>query len=172
MKTNIDKPNNTSQKTEDISLTNLVLAIILAPVSSFGIIIFFTSAIQFIAQEHWSQIPIIWPPALYLGGIIGGTIGGLIAYIEIRSFLKQNHSLSSVQLFSSDLFYVSLLILLTYILELLSESLLFQGLLFILEIAFFTVIGRNISRKSVEILTMTEEPEIQETDTESELEHN
>lgn len=170
MEPNTEELQSPSQKSEDISLWDLILAVVLAPLSSFCIVIFFTSAIQFIAQEQWPHVPIIWPPVLYLGGIVGGTIGGLIAYVEIRSIVNQNHPLNPVQLFSSDLFYLSLLILLTYVLELLSENLVLQGLLFILEIAFFVIIGRNISRKSLEILTVTEKPEPQDTDTESEME--
>ncbi|MHA2202961.1 MAG: hypothetical protein ACW991_04675, partial [Candidatus Hodarchaeales archaeon] len=98
METNTEESYDTSQKSEEISLWNLTLAIVLAPLSSFCIVAFFTSAIQFIAQEQWPRVPIIWPPVLYLGGIVGGAIGGLIAFIEIRSSLEQNHSLSPVQL--------------------------------------------------------------------------
>lgn len=168
MKTDNINPNESSKSSEEISLGNLVLAIILAPLTSICIVLFITNGIQFIAQEQWSGIPILWPPVLYLGGIVGGTIGGIVTLIEIRSIINQNQPLSPVQLFSSDFFYLTLLLLLTYLLELLSENLIFQGMLFILEIAFFIVIGRNISRKSLEIMTITEDAENQEIGSESE----
>jgi hypothetical protein len=171
MNTDVDKPNTeSSEKSKKISQGDLVLAIIVAPVTSICLVIFITSGIQFIAQEQWSGVPILWPPALYLGGIIGGIIGGIVAFVEIRAFINQDQSLSPIQLFSSDLFYLTLLILLTYVLELLSENLIFQGILFILEIAVFVVIGRNISRKSLEIMTMTDDAENQEIDLETEIE--
>ncbi|MFX0205709.1 MAG: hypothetical protein ACFFDT_06950 [Candidatus Hodarchaeota archaeon] len=165
MMTDDDNPNENLEK---ISLGNLVLAIILAPLISLCLVIFITNGIQFIAQEQWPGIPILWPPLLYLGGIVGGAIGGIVTLIEIRALINQNQPLTPVQLFSSDLFYLTLLMLLTYLLELLSENLIFQGILFILEIAFFVVIGRNVSRKSLEIVTMTEDTENQEIESEPE----
>lgn len=168
MKTNAEEPYDSSENSEDISQGNLILAIILAPLSSLCIVIFITNGIQFIAQEQWAGVPILWPPLLYLGGIVGGTIGGIVAFIEIRAIINQNQSLSPVQLFTSDLFYLSLLILLTYVLELLSENLVFQGILVILEIALFVVIGRNISRKSLELITITEDTKTHEIDSEPE----
>ncbi|MFW9906134.1 MAG: hypothetical protein ACFFFH_17575, partial [Candidatus Thorarchaeota archaeon] len=85
MKTDNINPNESSKSSEEISLGNLVLAIILAPLTSICIVLFITNGIQFIAQEQWSGIPILWPPVLYLGGIVGGTIGGIVTLIEIRS---------------------------------------------------------------------------------------
>lgn len=170
MKTNVEIPYNSSKEPENISLGNVVLAIVLAPLSSFSLVFFVTNGIEFIAQEQWPGVPVLWPPILYLGGIIGGTIGGIVVFLEIRAVINQKKSLGPVQLFSSDLFYIFLLMLLTYVLETLSENLVFQGIFFILEIAFFIVIGRNISRKAIEMLTMTEEPEDQEIDTETKTE--
>ncbi|MFX1505416.1 MAG: hypothetical protein ACFFDC_04790 [Promethearchaeota archaeon] len=168
MITDDDNPNESSENSEEISQGNLVLAVILAPLTSLCLVILITNGIQFIAQEQWPGIPILWPPVLYLGGIVGGAIGGIVTLIEIRTIVNQNQPLTPVQLFSSDLFYLTLLMLLTYVLELLSENLIFQGMLFILEIAFFVVIGRNISRKSLEMITMTEDTENQEIESESE----
>jgi len=170
MKTNVEAPYNSSEEPENISLGNLVLTIILAPLSSFCLVFFVTKGIEFIAQEQWPGVPVLWPPILYLGGIAGGTIGGIVAFLEIRANLNHKQSLTPVQLFSSDLFYLFLLMLLTYVLELLSENVVFQGIFFILEIAFFVVIGRNISRKSIEMLIMTEDPEDQKTDIETKTE--
>jgi hypothetical protein len=168
MKTDDDNSTESSDNSEEISQGNLLLAIILAPLISICIVIFITNGIQFIAQEQWAGVPILWPPVLYLGGIVGGTIGGIVTFIEIREIIDQNRPLNPVPLFSSDLFYLTLLMLLTYVLELLSENLIFQGILFIFEIAFFVIIGRNISRKSLEIMTLTEEAENQKIESESE----
>lgn len=170
MKIDDDNPTESSELSEEISQGSLLLAIISAPLISICIVILITNGIQFIAQEQWAGVPILWPPVLYLGGIVGGTIGGIVTFIEIRTIINQNQRLSSVPLLSSDLFYLTLLMLLTYVLELLSENLLFQGMLFILEIAFFVVIGRNISRKSLELMTLTEDPENKEIELESEPE--
>ena len=170
MKTNDEVPYNSSEEHENISTGYFALALILAPLSCFTLVFFITNGIDFIAQEQWAGVPIIWPSMLYLGGIVGGTIGGIVAFLEVRAYTNQKQSLGTVQLFSSDLFYLFLLVLLTYVLEMLSENLVFQGLLFIFEIAFFIVIGRNVSRKSIEILTVPEDVENQEIEAESDIE--
>ena len=58
--------------------------------------------------------------------------------------------MSNPQLLSSDLLYISLLIILTYVLEFLSESFILHGIFFMLEIGIFIIIGRNISKYTME----------------------
>ncbi|MFX1282019.1 MAG: hypothetical protein ACFFB5_00125 [Promethearchaeota archaeon] len=165
MKSNPEDPNTPSSLSESNNPWNIIIGVVLAPLSSFLIVFCFTTVINFIHNIDInvlnefpflmpyikSQTAIIWPIAIYAGGIIGGIIGGLLAYWEITMKLRKNSPLKPVPLFSSDIFYLGLLIILTYVLELLSESVILQGLLFILEIALFTVIGRYISRMAVSI---------------------
>ncbi|MFX0015409.1 MAG: hypothetical protein ACFE98_12530 [Candidatus Hermodarchaeota archaeon] len=160
-----DGQNNSSSDSEDISPWQITLAIVLAPFTSAVLVIFATEVIDLISQEQWANVPIIWPPLLYIGGIVGGTIGGFVALMELRSVQYKNSALRPTKLFSPDIFYLGLLITLTFMLEMLSESELLQGLLFILEVLFFIVIGRNISRKSLEISSTSEETDIQKTKT-------
>ncbi|UCG90206.1 MAG: hypothetical protein JSU57_00330 [Candidatus Heimdallarchaeota archaeon] len=178
MKSNTEDPISPSSLSESSFPWNLVLAVVFAPLSCFLIVFCFTSIADFIHNIDInlldefpfivpyikSQTPIIWPPALYFGGIIGGIIGGLLAYWEIRTELSKNSSLKPVPLFSSDIFYLGLLTLLIYVLEILSESIILQGLLFILEIAFFTVIGRYISRLTVSVSETSTESDITDTE--------
>jgi hypothetical protein len=96
MKTNVEIPYNSSEEPENISLGDLVLAIVLAPLSSFCLVFFVTNGIEFIAQEQWPGVPVLWPPILYLGGIVGGTIGGIVAFLEIRTVINQKKSLGPV----------------------------------------------------------------------------
>ena len=110
---------------------------------------------------------IIWPPALFVGGTLGGGIGGIVASWEIRAAINENSAITPFQLFPPDLFYLSLLVLLTYVLEMISESIIFQILLFVLEIAWFVVIGRNISKLVLKVSETTENSDIQETDSET-----
>ncbi len=180
MKSNTEDPNTPSNLSEANSPWNIVLAVVLAPLSCYIIVFCFTSLAEFIHNVDInlidgfpfidlyvkSQTPIIWPPALYLGGIIGGIIGGLVVYWEIKIKMSKNNPLRPVKLFSTDIFYLGLLIILTYILELLSESIILQGLLFILEIAFFTFIGRYISRLTVSTSETPEDPSILDKDSE------
>lgn len=151
------------RKNSSQQIQNITLASTLAPLTNFFIVLFFISVVDIISREQWSLL-IIWPPALYVGGIIGGILGGLLAYWEIRIVLSKDSSLKPVTLFSSDIFYLGLLIILTYVLEILSESVILQGLLFILEIAFFTVIGRYINRVIVSISEMSENTNITDAD--------
>ena len=167
MKNNAEELSSPTTPSKSIFPWNLAIAIVLAPLSSFLIVSFFTIAINVISRELWSSSSIIWPQLIYVGGIIGGTIGGIVVYWEIRIAQSKNSSLSPVQLFPPDLFYLGLLFTLTYVLEMLSESLILQGFLFLLEIAWFVVIGRNISKKTLETSEKTEDSDIQNTDSET-----
>ncbi|MHA2244666.1 MAG: hypothetical protein ACXADY_06820 [Candidatus Hodarchaeales archaeon] len=167
MKTNAEELNNPKTPSESISPWNLAIAIVSAPLSSFLIVSFFTLGLNVISQEQWPSSTIFWPQLIYVGGIIGGTIGGSVVYWETRIIKSKNSSLSPAQLFSPDLFYLGLLFTLTYVLEMLSENLVLQGILFILEIAWFAVIGRNISKKILEIQEKIEDSDIQNKDSET-----
>jgi membrane protein implicated in regulation of membrane protease activity len=132
-----------------VTFWDMALAIIIAPITSFFIILLLTNVINFISREDW-DLPIIWPPELFIAGLIGGFIGGIITFWEIRMVQNNKRDLIPGKLFSPDLLYIGGLAVLTYFLEILSESLLLQGLLFLLEIAWFIVLGWNISKLSLE----------------------
>jgi len=128
---------------------NYVLALLTGPVSCYFIVLLFTSGIGIITRETWPNI-IRWPIALFYGGVLGGLIGGIILCWEIWMDYSDKKAITPPQLLSSDLLYIFVLFLLTYLLEFLSESISLQGLFFILYIAFFLVIGRNIGKYSME----------------------
>ncbi|UCE13722.1 MAG: hypothetical protein JSV04_00770 [Candidatus Heimdallarchaeota archaeon] len=153
------------QLLKDYSLWNLGLATAIASLSSFLIVLAFTTALSFISRELWTEM-IIWPPALFIGGGVGGGIGGILASWEIRTAINEKSKITPFQLFPPDLFYLSILVLLTYVLEMLSESLILQILLFVLEIALFIVIGRNISKLTLNVSETIEISDIKETNSE------
>lgn len=155
-----------SQLSEEYSLWNLGQVTVMASLSSFLIVLAFTTVVSLISRELWSEM-IIWPPALFVGGALGGGIGGILASWEIRTAINEDSPITPAQLFPPDLFYLSLLVLLTYVLEMLSESIFLQILLFILEIAWFVVIGRNISKFALKITETPEKFDIQEIDSET-----
>ncbi|MFX0185092.1 MAG: hypothetical protein ACFE95_18570 [Candidatus Hodarchaeota archaeon] len=132
-----------------VTFGEMALAIIIAPVTSFFTILLITNVINFISREDWN-LPVIWPPELFVAGLIGGFIGGIITLWEIRMVQNNKRDLIPGKLFSPDLLYIGGLAILTYFLEIISESLLLQGLLFLLEIAWFIVLGWNISKVSLE----------------------
>lgn len=146
----IKKPQDPTKILTDIPLGTMGYTLLVAPVSSVIIILFITSALAFIARENWANNVIIWPSVLYIGAILGGLIGGIVVCWEIWMSHSNNRPISNPQLLSSDLFYIALLIILTYVLEFLSESFILQGIFFMLEIGLFIVVGRNISKYTLE----------------------
>lgn len=150
----------------NISPWNFFLAVLLAPLTSYFIVVFFTSVLDLISREQWPIYTVIWPPAIYFGGITGGTVGGFLAFWEIRQNSDSNNSLIEARLFTQELLYLGLLTILTYILEILSESIILQTFLFILEIAFFIVIGRNISKLTLKFSISSENSKDTEEDSE------
>lgn len=161
MQTDIEELHDPSPLSESIPPLQLAFAIALAPLSGITIVAFSTVVIQLISQEIWSQTPIIWPPALYIGAIIGGIIGGVLTYYETSVSHNKSSSLSSVQVFSPDVLYIGLLGILTFVLETLSESLIFQAMFFFLEIAWLAVFSRNISKYALK-LTISDKSDKQE----------
>lgn len=143
------QPNN-SASSKDIPWVSFAYVLLVAPVSCYFILLLLTSGIGFIARENWPSNVIIWPQALFVGGILGGFLGGGIVCWEIWMNYANDRPITPPQLLSSDLLYIGVLFILTYLLEFLSESLSLQGLFFILEAAFFLVIGRNISKYMLE----------------------
>ncbi|MFX0173894.1 MAG: hypothetical protein ACFE9L_18575 [Candidatus Hodarchaeota archaeon] len=145
MENNTEKPEIHIKSLTKVTFWNMVLAFISAPITSFMVIVFITNVITFISREDWN-LPIIWPPELFIAGIIGGLIGGFITLLEIMMVQANKRDLIPGQLFPPDLLYIGGLAVLTYFLEIISESLLIQILLFLLEIAWFVILGWNISK--------------------------
>ncbi|MHA1226814.1 MAG: hypothetical protein ACTSPV_08750, partial [Candidatus Hodarchaeales archaeon] len=87
---------------------------------------------------------------LYLGAIIGGMVGTGITYIELKLWQEDNYSITPGKIASNDLVYIVLLFIMTYSLEILSESLILQGIMYLLEIGFFIVLSRNITKLTLE----------------------
>ncbi len=145
-----EKPQDPTKILTHIPLGTMGYTLLVALISGVIIILFITSAIAFIARENWADNVIIWPSTLYIGAILGGLIGGIVVCWEIWMSYSTNRPISNPKLLSSDLFYITMLIILTYVLEFLSESLILQGIFFMLEFAIFIVIGRNISKYMME----------------------
>lgn len=145
-----EKPQDPTKILTDIPLGTMGYVLLVALISTVIIILFITSAIAFIARENWADNVIIWPPILYIGAILGGLIGGIVVCWEIWMNYSNNRPISNPKLLSSDLFYITMLTILTYVLEFLSESFILQGIFFMLEFAIFIVIGRNISKYTME----------------------
>ncbi len=144
------KPQDPAKIKSNIPIGTMGYVLFVSLISSVIIIIFITSAINFIARENWADNVIIWPSILYIGAVLGGLIGGIVVCWEIWMNFSTNRPISNPKLLSSDLFYITMLIILTYVLEFLSESFILQGIFFILEIAIIIVIGRNISKYTME----------------------
>lgn len=133
-----------------IPWVNYTFALLTGPVSCYFIVLLFTSGIGIITRDTWPINFIRWPIALFYGGILGGLIGGIILCWEIWMDYSDKKPITPPQLLSSDLLYLFVLFLLIYLLEFLSESISLQSLFFILYIAFFLVIGRNIGKYAIE----------------------
>ncbi|PWI49215.1 hypothetical protein CEE45_02420 [Candidatus Heimdallarchaeota archaeon B3_Heim] len=134
---------------QPINVLNVIIALLIPAVVGYFTVLLITSVFTFISRELWS-IPVVWPGILYYGGLIGGVFGGIIAIVEVALFHHKNRQISSGKIIPSDLYYIGVLALFTYVLEFFSESLLLQVVLFILELGFFLVLGWNISKLSLE----------------------
>ena len=128
-----------------INVLSIGIGLLIPPIVGYFIVLFLTSSFNLISSELWT-LPVIWPEMLYVGGVVGGIIGGVITLFEISLFHSKKRPITQGILFSSDLYYIGMLMLLTYFLEFLSEHVLMQIILFLLEIGLFAVIGRNISK--------------------------
>jgi len=148
---------------KEINPTTIGIALIIPPVVSFFIVLFITSSFEMIAGQLWS-LPIIWPEVLYLGGLTGGFLGGLISIWEISMFNKQKRKITVGKILSPDLYYIFALIGFTYILEFISESSVPQSILFVLEIGFFLIIGWNLSKILLEKETKSFNKHLPKTD--------
>ena len=133
----------------DIPLLNLILAMLIAPISGFLIVLFITSLIGVVSRELWS-LQILWPPLLFVGGVVGGIIGAIMVCGEIWLVKDEKMEIIEPQIISPDLFYIGGLALIVYILEILSESIFLQGILFILEIGWFSILCWNLSKSVLE----------------------
>ena len=111
---------------------------------SFALLVLFTSLLNLLALGEWTNL-IIWPPMLYLGGIIGGVLGGSITSYQIMKVSKENNRLKPRELVAPELIYVGAIIALVYLMEGLSEGVVVQVLLFSLEILWFTILCRNLT---------------------------
>ncbi|MFX0087603.1 MAG: hypothetical protein ACFFAU_18280 [Candidatus Hodarchaeota archaeon] len=147
---NTEISQNSSAPPKVIPWASFAYALLIAPLSSFFILLLLTSGIGVIARENWPSNTILWPQAIYISGTLGGLLGGCVVCWEIWMNFTNDRPITPSKLFSSDLLYIMLLFLLTYLLEFLSESISLQGLFFVLEMAFFLVIGRNISKFTLE----------------------
>ncbi|MFX0150832.1 MAG: hypothetical protein ACFFAJ_08640 [Candidatus Hodarchaeota archaeon] len=161
MENNTEKPETHIKSLSKVTFWNVALAFISAPITNFMVIVFITNIITFISREDWN-LPIIWPPELFIAGIIGGLIGGVITLWEIRMVQANKRDIIPGQLFPPDLLYIGGLAVLTYFLEIISENLLILILLFLLEIAWFVILGWNISKVFLGELEKQEKPIIEE----------
>ena len=141
---------------QSITPTNVAIALLIPPIIGFFIILFITSLFEIIAKELWPSLPMIWPEALYYGGIFGGALGGIVTIAEIILYHSQNRQLTHGKIFPPDLYYIGGIMFLTYVLEFLSESQLLQIIFFLLELLFFVVIGWNISKILLETNILVE----------------
>ena len=139
------------------------IALLIPPVVSFFIVLFITSSFEMIAGQLWS-LPVIWPEVLYLGGLSGGFLGGLLSIWEILMYNKQKRKITAGKILSPDLYYIFALIGFTYILEFISDSQVPQSILFILEIGFFLIIGWNLSKILLEKETKSLDQHFPKTD--------
>jgi len=139
---------------------NPLLAIIFTCISSFIIVFLIMSIFDYLARQEpsFSNLPVIWPALIYAGAVLGSLLGGIIAYWEIWRWISDEIAFSPGKLASVDLAYVFGLLILTYILEVFSESIILQGIMFLLELALFMVWGRNIVKIIVEIPQKRKDP--------------
>ena len=148
------------QKVNPISIG---IALFIPSAVGFFMVLFVTSSFEVIAGQLWS-LPIIWPEVLYIGGLSGGFLGGLLGIWEISRFNNQKREITPGKVFSPDLYYLIALIAFTYILEFISDSQVPQSILFLLEIGFFLILGWNLSKILLEIETKTFDQQLPKTD--------
>ena len=134
---------------QPLNVLNIVIALLIPTAVGYLSIVLITNLFTFISRELWTY-SVIWPEVLYTGGLIGGILGGILAIAEVALFHYKNYDITSGETLSSDLYYIGVLIVFTYVLEFFSESLLLQIVLFLLEVGFFMVLGWNMSKLSLE----------------------
>ncbi|MHA1945130.1 MAG: hypothetical protein ACXAC6_05185 [Candidatus Hodarchaeales archaeon] len=148
-----------------VNLIYLGMALFIPPIVCYFIVLFTTSSIGVISRQLWT-LPIIWPEALYIGGIIGGFLGGLIGVWEISMFHRRKRQVTPGKILSPDLYYIITLIGFTYILQFISDSQVPQGILFSLEVGFFIIIGWNLSKILLETDTKELDQQVSNTNQE------
>jgi len=148
------------QKVNPISIG---IALFIPSAVGFFMVLFITSSFEVIAGQLWS-LPIIWPEVLYIGGLSGGFLGGLLGIWEISRFNEQKREITPGKILSPDLYYLIALIAFTYILEFISDSQIPQSILFLLEIGFFLIIGWNLTKILLETETKTFNQQLPKTD--------
>ncbi len=181
----IKKPEQESNKNllsyQKVNPISIGIALFIPSAVCFFMVLFVTSSFEVIAGQLWS-LPIIWPEVLYIGGLSGGFLGGLLGIWEISRFNNQKREITPGKVFSPDLYYLIALIAFTYILEFISDSQVPQSILFLLEIGFFLIIGWNLTKILLETeiktfnqqlpkteLNQIENPEIEKYKSETDL---
>lgn len=147
-----------------VNLIYLGIALFIPPIVCYFIVLFTTSSIGVISRQLWT-LPIIWPEALYIGGIIGGFLGGLIGVWEISMFHRRKREVTPGKILSPDLYYIITLIGFTYILQFISDSQVPQSILFLLEVGFFLIIGWNLSKILLETEAKVLDQQVSNTET-------
>ncbi len=150
-----------------VNLIYLGIALFIPTIVGYFIVLFTTSSIGVISRQLW-VLAIIWPEALYIGGIIGGFLGGLIGVWEISMFHRRKREVTPGKILSPDLYYIITLMGFTYILQFISDSLVPQGILFLLEVGFFLIIGWNLSKILLETDTKELDQQVSNTETNQE----
>ena len=158
------EPKNRLLSYREITPISISIALIIPSVVGYFFVLFITSSLKVIAGQLWS-LPIIWPEVLFIGGLSGGFIGGLLGIWEISMFNKQKREITPGKFLSPDLYYTIALIGFTYILEFISDSQVPQSILFFLEIVFFLIIGWNLSKILLETETKEFNQQLSKTDT-------
>jgi len=121
----LDQTTNVSEDSgkhpEEIPPANLAISMALAPLSCFSIVLVLTNIINLISRQEFTE-SIIWPPLIFIGAIMGGSLGALIAYGEIRISQKNNQTITPGKVASPDLAYIFGLAGLIYLLEIKSKT--------------------------------------------------
>ncbi len=130
---------------EHYSFLNLILLIAIGPITSYFLVLLVTNGIEWISLELW-RLAVEWPDQIYIGAILGGLGGGFMALVEVLLDRREIRLITAPNLLSSDLAYITMIIAISYILEILVEMVFIQVILFCLEIAFFLVFSRNLAK--------------------------
>ena len=87
----------------ELNQITIGMAIIIPSIVGYFIVLFFTSLTELLASRLWNN-SIIWPEALYIGGTLGGLIGGGVGLWEIYMFHSKKRKVDSGKIFSQDLY--------------------------------------------------------------------
>lgn len=134
---------------QPLNILNIIIALLIPVTVGYLSVVLITNVFTFISREIWS-LQVVWPDVLFLGGFLGGLFGGIIAITEVALLHYKNYKVAPGEAIPSDLYYIGVLIVFTYVLEFLSENQAMQIILFFLEVSFFFVLGRNMSKLSLE----------------------